>query len=157
MISVLHFQASLHFNPQGPHGPRHTTSRQFPASRLFQSTRPSRASTINNCHFFHILPISIHKALTGLDKPHFLHRKGLRYFNPQGPHGPRLWCRYRSFYQWHFNPQGPHGPRRPSSAEWKAPGNFNPQGPHGPRLSLHKIFPNPFTFQSTRPSRASTY
>ena len=36
------------------------------------------------------------------------------------------------------------------------PDHFNPQGPHGPRPLLRKFSLPHFTFQSTRPSRAST-
>ena len=38
----------------------------------------------------YFLSISIHKALAGLDHKPFGLLSGLRYFNPQGPRGPRL-------------------------------------------------------------------
>ena len=79
---------------------------------IFQSTRPSRASTLFRKQVCKRPGISIHKALAGLDLP------------------------------------------RPS---WTGlPGNFNPQGPRGPRrVRIHMLIVS-HTFQSTRPSRAST-
>ena len=79
-----------------------------------------------------------------------------------------------------FNPQGPRGPRRHPPGSPDHGGDFNPQGPRGPRrgedtlrwmrwsisihkalagldetVSLWKLFLE--QFQSTRPSRASTF
>ena len=56
-----------------------------------------------------------------------------------------------------FNPQGPRGPRRLSN-KWSEESrtNFNPQGPRGPRRSPYFINHSSKSFQSTRPSRAST-
>ena len=100
--------------------------------------------------------ISIHKALTGLDHippdPHI----SLRYFNPQGPHGPRQAHNPQKTQSVYFNPQGPHGPRQVAYSIQHPPWDisihkaltgldvvllrsgrknvyFNPQGPHGPR------------------------
>jgi len=125
---------------------------------LFQSTRPSRASTPGS------------------------QRMGLHthHFNPQGPRGPRL--SFSIFFldssgfqstrpsrastdnamrlageSSYFNPQGPRGPRR-TMRYWKKSihSYFNPQGPRGPRRweKMHMLPPK--LFQSTRPSRAST-
>ena len=57
----------MNFNPQGPRGPRHGPYRNAWTIDGFQSTRPSRASTIvENAGLMGIV-ISIHKALAGLD------------------------------------------------------------------------------------------
>ena len=123
------------FNPQGPHGPRlnFTLSRQLKVE--FQSTRPSRASTITIYEFIKLFEnfnpqgphgprpiissalaaaasISIHKALTGLDRSLGILLPQPHNFNPQGPHGPRHRCQRFVWYHSDFNPQGPHGPRR---------------------------------------------
>ena len=124
---------------------------------IFQSTRPSRASTIvhqRRICYFAFQSTRPSRASTGLspllcltypfqstrpsrastsELPVYL-RAGL-YFNPQGPRGPRhvspVFCIDKSI---NFNPQGPRGPRR---RRWYA--IFRRDG-----------------FQSTRPSRAST-
>ena len=57
---------------------------------LFQSTRPSRASTISSY------------TLVGLTLN----------FNPQGPRGPRPYCVIIRCWGPYFNPQGPRGPRQ---------------------------------------------
>ena len=57
----------------------------------FQSTRPSRASTSVNLKIKPPSDISIHKALTGLDNLHMVAQILEANFNPQGPHGPRLY------------------------------------------------------------------
>ena len=57
-----------HFNPQGPHGPRRMSLPIRGGDNLFQSTRPSRASTFAIEFIFIDFDISIHKALTGLDR-----------------------------------------------------------------------------------------
>ena len=104
-----------YFNPQGPRGPRPTLPGDIYNGIVFQSTRPSRASTIvYNVHFVkrkfqstrpsrastnrrdsHVSDgnISIHKALAGLDISMFMVMLRTGYFNPQGPRGPRLRCR----------------------------------------------------------------
>ena len=56
-----------HFNPQGPRGPRRLKLLEDEECRKFQSTRPSRASTLIPQCF----------------------RKPSANFNPQGPRGPR--------------------------------------------------------------------
>ena len=79
---------------------------------IFQSTRPSRASTR-------------WQRLSTQRNPNF---------NPQGPRGPRLQPEGAvQLGHLDFNPQGPRGPRpfsRGRQPRWK---NFNPQGPRGPR------------------------
>ena len=147
--------------------------------RIFQSTRPSRASTQISSHF----------------------ENRQRYFNPQGPHGPRRLSAFPKFHNRifqstrpsrastppaktlgyllgisihkaltgldlevrkeecmknYFNPQGPHGPRRIYNLFFRLCLYFNPQGPHGPRLRCYCPFLLRTLFQSTRPSRAST-
>ena len=104
--------------------------------KRFQSTRPSRASTPGLwCHSGNA-GISIHKALAGLDALCNSCVKKYAYFNPQGPRGPRrihICC--NPMMMCHFNPQGPRGPRRV----------------YFPALLSISVF------QSTRPSRASTF
>ena len=81
---------SAYFNPQGPHGPRRCAGAPpatpssisihkaltgldlplfslFLIPTIFQSTRPSRASTSTLTTWREVVEISIHKALTGLD------------------------------------------------------------------------------------------
>ena len=125
----------LNFNPQGPRGPRRIrikqliskalisihkalagldfssytrlgTVRIFQSTRpsrastwfgsdeqgwyyIFQSTRPSRASTADRQGQAEGQKISIHKALAGLDHNSNETRNAHKDFNPQGPRGPR--------------------------------------------------------------------
>ena len=104
------------------------------AQRIFQSTRPSRASTVPDAISDGIGLISIHKALAGLDRYVSAKVSGWRNFNPQGPRGPRRSIpdhhhyakvisihkalaglderdRKRRGHEGYFNPQGPRGPR----------------------------------------------
>ena len=83
---------------------------------------------------FDAYDISIHKALTGLDFSSSFLPSDNSHFNPQGPHGPRLYETLFRFRLRNFNPQGPHGPRR-----WRTWRSYRSR-----------------SFQSTRPSRAST-
>ena len=55
------------FNPQGPRGPRPNEGFVTDARQIFQSTRPSRASTLHRQLSHNFFKISIHKALAGLD------------------------------------------------------------------------------------------
>ena len=79
-----------HFNPQGPHGPRRQA---LPASHALSDISIHKALTgldsagVATPKCFNI---SIHKALTGLDFVRHILRFQVSYFNPQGPHGPRL-------------------------------------------------------------------
>ena len=81
---------NIYFNPQGPHGPRPGGLYRMYRKCAFQSTRPSRASTKKFAEDFKNWNISIHKALTGLDSRSRGSGRRSQYFNPQGPHGPRL-------------------------------------------------------------------
>ena len=106
------FLLLYYFNPQGPRGPRRLpvlpayqmigfqSTRPSRASTgsgmaavcpggLFQSTRPSRASTYGFFTVHASAAISIHKALAGLDSICIKDCWHNRYFNPQGPRGPR--------------------------------------------------------------------
>ena len=124
-----------HFNPQGPRGPRLSQTMVVCIRHLFQSTRPSRASTQQrNC-------------LTSL----------FFDFNPQGPRGPRLSNKDLLSVSVNFNPQGPRGPRRARTAVLHWAEDFNPQGPRGPRRRKVPDMDYICEFQSTRPSRASTF
>ena len=146
---------------------------------IFQSTRPSRASTSNTKITQKSQSISIHKALAGLDVmlglsyPHIvisihkalagldyclLKKSALRsYFNPQGPRGPRPSIFFFRSNFGDFNPQGPRGPRRaPGCFVYRTDYDFNPQGPRGPRPMNQNKTIAATEFQSTRPSRAST-
>ena len=146
---------------------------------IFQSTRPSRASTFPVLFFHQIIVISIHKALTGLDCTKRFSDFGYGISIHKALTGLDGGGRGGVTEADHFNPQGPHGPRllgllligfavlfqstRPSRASTfrsmllrRSWSYFNPQGPHGPRLGhmLNICFLS--AFQSTRPSRAST-
>ena len=105
-----------------------------PLSHLFQSTRPSRASTVRNLHKIAAKEISIHKALAGLD-----------YFGAEDSTYTRISI--------HKALAG----LDPAQVWMPVPVlHFNPQGPRGPRPGLSGIVNIIREFQSTRPSRAST-
>ena len=167
------------FNPQGPRGPRLLITLPPSYCLRFQSTRPSRASTDTQIQPATPSPISIHKALAGLDL--YLNRKvgDSNDFNPQGPRGPRQYNVAGPKTASYFNPQGPRGPRHVSSPDYQifysfqstrpsrastlcgdysqyTPTDFNPQGPRGPRQVFWIQCDTCNQFQSTRPSRAST-
>ena len=147
--------------------------------QIFQSTRPSRASTpalilpvypqVISIHkalaglderltgFAGQTVISIHKALAGLDMGLITWAKKVIDFNPQGPRGPRpiLYCQMDGRLEFQST--------RPSRAStWCKTlygfrsRYFNPQGPRGPRHFLDVFHQHNGRFQSTRPSRAST-
>ncbi len=101
----------------------------------FQSTRPSRASTQLLQPISQFQKISIHKALAGLDQKLSGRHLAKCLFQSTSPSRASTCCAV-----WHDNTGL----------------NFNPQGPRGPRRQRHHL---PFActlFQSTRPSRAST-
>ena len=79
---------------------------------VFQSTRPSRASTPPGLPAPALLYISIHKALAGLDPSQEIYSDCFSNFNPQGPRGPRRHPPGSPDHGGDFNPQGPRGPRR---------------------------------------------
>ena len=124
-----------YFNPQGPRGPRlfklHSTQSAF----VFQSTRPSRASTVELLRHGHMSKISIHKALAGLDD---IEDSRIVYTGYISIHkalaGLDFYVPKESLVFAYFNPQGPRGPRRIKECG----------------IEREQIF------QSTRPSRAST-
>ena len=102
---------------------------------IFQSTRPSRASTQLLQPISQFQKISIHKALAGLDQKLSGRHLAKCLFQSTSPSRASTCCAV-----WHDNTGL----------------NFNPQGPRGPRRQRHHL---PFActlFQSTRPSRAST-
>ena len=159
---------SVNFNPQGPRGPRRKiTFFNFVGNR-FQSTRPSRASTINNHLIAITIPISIHKALAGLDFITELRGRGYVDFNPQGPRGPRrtgytaccTGARFQSTRPSRASTQrlhrllswdmiSIHKALAGLDVAWpppaQRPGHFNPQGPRGPRPDLFHGF-TPFLY-----------
>ena len=114
-----------HFNPQGPRGPRQRTVLSITWVRHFNPQGPHGPRPPLNDIVISILPISIHKALTGLDiwvkyipfKTIISIHKALTgldgrrkartrqrlYFNPQGPHGPRPNTRIPSFKILHIS------------------------------------------------------
>ena len=134
----------LYFNPQGPRGPRPLCISVSPRAgisihkalagldafcspltdiwSLFQSTRPSRASTNPlNCSGS-IVFISIHKALAGLD---FAFLYGFPYFVLISIHKALA------------------GLDSPVSFQPLPAGDFNPQGPRGPRPTVNLFIPLP--------------
>ena len=147
---------------------------------LFQSTRPSRASTGGPTSFCATTLNFNPQGPRGPRRTYSRSRPGAAYFNPQGPRGPRPNSTVSPLMSYYFNPQGPRGPRRRKAPRYSDQfPNFNPQGPRGPRRTpsccpgrwYHHFNPqgprgprprpsiiccgNP-RFQSTRPSRAST-
>ena len=102
---------------------------------IFQSTRPSRASTLYNDRLHSWHRISIHKALAGLDDAKAENIVTSYNFNPQGPRGPRLLDRKSYLLSKQFQST------RPSRASTR---------------NRKLAFPGELEFQSTRPSRAST-
>ena len=102
----------------------------------FQSTRLSRASTCRLLPYRNLPDISIHKALTSLDRILDDRKKILGNFNPQGSHEPRPMSGRNIPAINNFNPQGSHEPRLfnalPRLIKW----HFNPQGSHEPRQQL---------------------
>ena len=82
-------RSRYYFNPQGPRGPRLVNNIIFRGFCTFQSTRPSRASTIVSRAECWRWYISIHKALAGLDCIGSHKAAPKQDFNPQGPRGPR--------------------------------------------------------------------
>ena len=77
----------------------------------FQSTRLSRASTCRLLPYRNLPDISIHKALTSLDRILDDRKKILGNFNPQGSHEPRPMSGRNIPAINNFNPQGSHEPR----------------------------------------------
>ena len=66
--TLLENASLYYFNPQGPRGPRLLSLKSVYFTVLFQSTRPSRASTlVPYDNKKKGVKISIHKALAGLD------------------------------------------------------------------------------------------
>ena len=147
----------LYFNPQGTRGPRPYWRLTANHIQIFQSTRPSRASTLGwfpflvqilyfnpqgprgprrNCfsHSPYWFMISIHKALAGLDGTWTGIRCGKRISIHKSLAGLDVKQVIRCQVCTDFNPQGPRGPRP------------------GPLPAIYAVE----IFQSTRPSRAST-
>ena len=122
------------FNPQGPRGPRLRILSGIVLDDIFQSTRPSRASTEAEAAEAAIFTISIHKALAGLDDnfQYFLDMLDISIHKALAGLDEKDLLTYRYIR------------------------DFNPQGPRGPRLRLHASSLTNKRFQSTRPSRAST-
>ena len=79
-----------YFNPQGPRGPRPSSSLDKVQIYRFQSTRPSRASTYLFKEDDIMSKVSINKALAGRDLKTFVPFPDVKNYNPQGPRGPRL-------------------------------------------------------------------
>ena len=105
----------------------------------FQSTRLSRASTCRLLPYRNLPDISIHKALTSLDRILDDRKKILGNFKPQGSHEPRPMSGRNIPAINNFNPQGSHEPRLfnalPRLIKW----HFNPQGSHEPRQQKYTI------------------
>ena len=121
------------FNPQGPRGPRLRILSGIVLDDIFQSTRPSRASTEAEAAEAAIFTISIHKALAGLDDnfQYFLDMLDISIHKALAGLDADT-CRLGGT-EVDFNPQGPRGPRRCMVKGLLSRGDFNPQGPRGPR------------------------
>ena len=125
----------LDFNPQGSREPRLSRRSINSTCPRFQSTRLSRASTLDACPVWAGKHISIHKALASLDQEFLLIPSTYPHFNPQGSREPRPRSSSVKLQYVHFNPQGSREPRL-QRAQYQLDGNV--------------------IFQSTRLSRAST-
>ena len=134
LSGVLH--EIVDFNPQGPRGPRPSWSAGWVISSGFQSTRPSRASTV------YLLNCS----------------EDISDFNPQGPRGPRPGVSLLSGSSFGISIHKALAGLDHRVLHVRPPKctDFNPQGPRGPRRQLLKRLRKMYQFQSTRPSRAST-
>ena len=152
---------NVHFNPQGPRGPRLTVSLSLTSFTALISIHKALAGLDKGNRYQNVsFVISIHKALAGLDFKYRRCRAEYINFNPQGPRGPRPMGRYSSHLLLrisihkalagldekdcgfsngyiNFNPQGPRGPRQRRFDRSRPRVNFNPQGPRGPR---HLVF-----------------
>ena len=111
-----------------------------------KSASPSRSS------------ISIHKALAGLDEEAIKEWNSRIDFNPQGPRGPRLFHLEGLMFPLYFNPQGPRGPRLYAGQEQIKDMSISiHKALAGLDAEEFKSLTSTSGFQSTRPSRASTY
>ena len=173
----------LNFNPQGPRGPRRIrikqliskalisihkalagldfssytrlgTVRIFQSTRpsrastwfgsdeqgwyyIFQSTRPSRASTADRQGQAEGQKISIHKALAGLDHNSNETRNAHKDFNPQGPRGPRRIKEVIICMSQCISIHKALAGLDKTAMYWTIKRtDFNPQGPRGPRRGL---------------------
>ena len=148
-----------YFNPQGPHGPRLDCSPYRCDDCQFQSTRPSRASTTMCGMMIAIEVISIHKALTGLDKTLVIAASVLKISIHKALTGLDVMVAVHFNGVPNFNPQGPHGPRRERpNLHGCSTGKFQSTRPSR-ASTAEAILPLSefYSFQSTRPSRASTF
>ena len=88
-LAIFHIPVPEHFNPQGPHGPRRPnvidSADIEPISIHKALTGLDALAPLG----YTVYAISIHKALTGLDFFHVSLDSMYANFNPQGPHGPR--------------------------------------------------------------------
>ena len=131
---ILSIFSVIHFNPQGPRGPRHCAGCKARELNHFNPQGPRGPRRMQQ---------------------HFLYC--LLNFNPQGPRGPRpqpeVIGSYPAFISIHKALAGldAHGGTGARPGE-----DFNPQGPRGPRHILGTEYQIQKKFQSTRPSRAST-
>ena len=81
---------SRYFNPRSPHGERHQTARNMPASDVHFNPRSPHGERQNT-------PIVFNRIF---------------HFNPRSPHGERRACRLATLVVCDFNPRSPHGERR---------------------------------------------
>ena len=169
----------LYFNPQGTRGPRPYWRLTANHIQIFQSTRPSRASTLGwfpflvqilyfnpqgprgprrNCfsHSPYWFMISIHKALAGLDGTW----TGIRCGKRISIHKALAGLDPLTEPQAHPSVISIHkalaGLDVKQVIRCQVCTDFNPQGPRGPRPGPLPAIYAVEIFQSTRPSRAST-
>ena len=136
MVMALAMGVRLYFNPQGSREPRRIGGGARSGRIIFQSTRLSRASTIQP----------------------WVKRISRFNFNPQGSREPRhQTLRSKDVTESHFNPQGSREPRQMRNNLFNNINHFNPQGSREPRLSV-QIIPclrydfNPQGSREPRPS-----
>ncbi|ENZ23990.1 hypothetical protein HMPREF1087_04472 [[Clostridium] clostridioforme 90A1] len=147
-----------YFNPQGPRGPRLSSRAPHQGLKKFQSTRPSRASTLaaqsGNWSVWQFQSTRPSRAsTTRIGKERTMRTD----FNPQGPRGPRRVSKNVTLFAYCISIH-----KALAGLDTAFPGGrwhrlyFNPQGPRGPRRCTATRLSLGARFQSTRPSRAST-
>ena len=163
-----------------PHtGHDFSASSAFSSSKLFQSTRPIRGTTVSDGLAHGLNLISIHAPHTGHDCCISSTTSCIFDFNPRAPYGARPHRYARHGFQHDFNPRAPYG-ARPGANGGKCDGCcISIHAPHTGHdilitigaiktdISIHAphtghdairccVLDPPHRFQSTRPIRGTT-
>ncbi len=137
---------------------KHVIFQSTRPSRASTSTRPSRASTRSRSPAGKAYEISIHKALAGLDATLFVALKYRNLFQSTRPSraSTRLPWGKKIGHDISIH-KALAGLDYVDAEAYGRYSDFNPQGPRGPRHAGRTKKAQTVAFQSTRPSRASTY